>query len=73
MTDGVWQSIALLYGLLLELLLLFTLGVAIFELRGGEESPTFQVGNPTSGGVPVELSDLVLGNPDFSKYKWNAA
>ncbi len=33
-----------------------------FEVGVGEVLPTFRVGNPTSGGVPVEISDKELGN-----------
>ena len=45
----------------------FTPGAAIFDcqLGGGEDSPTFRLGIPTSGGVPVEISHSELGNPDF--------
>lgn len=42
-------------------------GAAIvdFEVEDGEVCPTFRVGNPTSGRVPVEISDWELGNSDF--------
>ncbi len=41
-------------------------GAAIldFEVRVGEALPTFRVGNPTSGGALVEISDRELGNSD---------
>ncbi len=42
-------------------------GTAIldFEVGVGEGPSTFRVGNPTSGGVPVQIFDWVLGNSDF--------
>ncbi len=42
-------------------------GAAIldFEVRVGEVLPTVRLVNPTSGGVPVEISDWKLRNSDF--------
>ena len=36
-----------------------------FEVMAGGVHLTFRVGDPTSGGVPVEIYDLELGNSDF--------
>ena len=42
-------------------------GAAIldFEVRAGGVRLTFRVGNPTSGGVQVEISDWELRSSDF--------
>ncbi len=40
-------------------------GILDFEVGVGEVLPTLQVGNPTAGGIPVEISDWELGNSDF--------
>lgn len=37
-----------------------------FELGRSLVPPTFQAGNPTSGSVPVDISNQELGNSDFS-------
>ncbi len=36
-----------------------------FEVGVDEVLPTFQVGNPTSGGAPVKIFNWELGNSDF--------
>jgi len=41
-----------------------------FQSRGCEILPTFPAGYPTSGDVPVAISDWEIGN---SEYKWHAA
>ena len=36
-----------------------------FEVGASEVHATVRVGDPTSGGVPVEISTWVFGNSDF--------
>ncbi len=52
---------------LLQLSRMLMHGAAIldFEVRVGEVLPTFRVAKPTSGGIPVEISNWELGNSDF--------
>ncbi len=40
-----------------------------FEVGVGEVLLTFRAGNPTSGGVPVEISNSDIPTSEF---KWNA-
>lgn len=50
----------------LQLSLLLTCRAAILDFEVGEVLLIFRVGNPTPAGVPVEISDRVVGTSNFS-------